>query len=186
MFASQCLQKLLTDYDTQFVTVLDVGSGPGEHAAAFRKAGKIVTETDWSRDGDYLLQHFDEPFDLVWCSHVLEHMPNVRACLLTLAQDCKPGGLLAITVPPHKQEIVGGHLSIWNAGLLAYNLAAAGIDCSTMRVKKYDYNISVIVQNNRFAVPTLKNDCGDLETLQPYLPAFVRNGISGDVDQWNW
>src|SRR5512139_2785567 len=116
MFASQCLQKLLTDYDTRFVTVLDVGSGPGEQAELFRKAGKIVTETDWQRDGDYLLQHFDQPFDLVWASHVLEHMPNVRAFLMTLSQDCKPGRLLAITVPPRKMEIVGGHLSIWNAG----------------------------------------------------------------------
>ncbi len=186
MFASECLQKLLTDYDHQFVTVLDVGSGPGEHASAFRKAGKIVTETDFARDGDYLLQQFDEPFDLVWCSHVLEHMPNVRAFLMTLSQDCKPGGILAITVPPAKPEIVGGHLSIWNAGLLVYNLVVAGIDCREIRLKKYDYNISAIVRNNRISLPTLRNDTGDIDTLQPFMPAFLKNNVNGDITQWNW
>lgn len=184
MFADQCLQKLLAEYE--FTTVLDVGSGPGEHARAFRAAGKVVTETDFARDGDYLCQHFGWQFDVVWCSHVLEHMPNVRAFLMTLSQDCKPGGVLAITVPPFKHDIVGGHLSVWNAGLLAYNLVVSGIDCSAMRVKKYDYNISVIVRNNRITLPRLANDSGDLETLRRFLPGFVQSNASGDIDEWNW
>ena len=41
MFANQCLQKLLTDYDHEFLTVLDVGSGPGDHADLFRKAAEL-------------------------------------------------------------------------------------------------------------------------------------------------
>jgi SAM-dependent methyltransferase len=184
MWADQCLQKLLAEYS--FETVLDVGSGMGEHATAFRKAGKVVTETDWSRDGDYLLQQFDQPFDLVWASHVLEHMPNVRAFLMTLSQDCRPNGLLAITVPPWKHEIVGGHLSIWNAGLLTYNLVASGIDCSQIRLKKYGYNISAIVTNNRIALPALKNDTGDIDTLRPYLPSWLTNNVNGDIESWNW
>ena len=113
-------------------------------------------------------------------------MPNVRSFLMTLAQDCKPGGVLAITVPPFKHDIVGGHLSVWNAGLLAYNLVVAGIDCSAIRVKKYGYNISVIVRNNRITLPRLANDSGDLETLRRYLPGFVQTNVSGDIDQWNW
>jgi SAM-dependent methyltransferase len=186
MWADQALQKLLTDHDHEFVSVLDVGSGPGEHARAFRDAGKVVTETDWSRDGDYLLQHFDEPFDLVWCSHVLEHMPNVRAFLMTLSQDCKPGGLLAITVPPAKPEIVGGHLSLWNAGLLVYNLVVAGVDCKAIRLKRYGYNISAIVRNNRITLPRLVHDSGDLDTLKPYLPDWLTDGANGEIDAWNW
>jgi hypothetical protein len=89
-------------------------------------------------------------------------------------------------VPPAKHEIVGGHLSIWNAGLLTYNLVLAGIDCSQIRIKRYGYNISAIVHNRRITLPALRNDSGDLEILKPYLPAWLRDGVNGDIAEWNW
>ena len=186
MWADECLAKLLTDHDHEFVTVLDVGSGHGEQATAFRQAGKIVTETDLSRDGDYLLQRFPVPFDLVWASHVLEHQPNAHAFLLTLAQDCKPGGLIAITVPPLKHAIVGGHVSLWNAGLLLYHLALVGVDCRNARVKTYGYNISVIVRNNRLPLPELRWDAGDIGRLSSLLPDFAIEGFNGNIAEYNW
>jgi hypothetical protein len=86
---------------------------------------------------------------LVWCSHVLEHQPNAGLFLAKLIRDCRDGGILAITVPPAKTEIVGGHVSLWNAGLLLYRLALTGIDCRDARVKTYGYNVSVIVRASR-------------------------------------
>ena len=184
MFAKECLDKLLAEY--QFRTVLDVGSGPGEHAHAFRAAGKDVTTTDLRTDGDYLRQEFSEPFDLVWCSHVLEHAPHTGMFLRALALDCKEGGILAITVPPLKHEIVGGHVSLWNAGLLAYRLCLAGLDCSQIRLHKYDYNISAILTKRTIELPKLAWDSGDVTTLKPYLPALLHEGANGDIASWNW
>ena len=184
MFAKAALDKLLADY--RFQTVLDVGSGPGEHAAAFRAAGKDVTETDYARDGDYLLQRFDRHFDVVWCSHVLEHAPNPNAFLRTIAQDCVSGGLIAITVPPMKPQIVGGHLTVWNAGLLVYNMVVAGIDCCDCHIKTYDYNISVIAKNVPALLPPLANDCGDIRRLAAFFPPCLQEGRSGEIPQWNW
>jgi SAM-dependent methyltransferase len=184
MWADQCLNRLLAG-DYQFNTVLDVGCGPGEHANAFRAAGKTVTATDLLTDGDYLHQEF-APHDLVWCSHVLEHAPNTGMFLRALAIDTKEGGILAVTVPPLKHEIVGGHVSLWNAGLLTYRLCLAGLDCSQIRLKKYGYNISAILTKRRIELPKLVWDTADLDVLRPYLPAFLKPSCNGDIETWNW
>ncbi len=142
--------------------------------------------TDLAFDGDYLSQDYPEPFDLVWCSHVLEHAPNVGQFLQALKRDCKEGGLLAITVPPLKHQIVGGHVSLWNAGLLTYRLCLAGLDCAQIRLKKYGYNISAILQKKSIILPKLSCDRGDVLALRPYLPSWLHEGAHGDIDAWNW
>jgi hypothetical protein len=106
--------------------------------------------------------------------------------LRALAIDCKEGGILAVTVPPFKHEIVGGHVSLWNAGLLTYRLCLAGLDCSQIRLKKYDYNISAIVTKRSIDLPKLVWDSGDIDTLRPYLPSWLTTNANGDIDTWNW
>jgi SAM-dependent methyltransferase len=177
-------------------TALDVGSGGGEHARRMAAAGISVTCIDFGTSvyareraaqtaqidvihKDYIDHAFEEQFDLVWASHVLEHQPNVRLFIEKLKKDCKPGGVIAITVPPLKHSIVGGHLSLWNAGLLLYNLAAAGIDCSKAIVLNYGYNISVIVHNKHFSVPPLDYDAGDIDRLSPWLPSGCKERFDG-------
>ena len=46
----------------------------------------------------------DASFDLVVCSHVLEHVPDDRAALRELARIVAPGGLVLIIVPYHPQH----------------------------------------------------------------------------------
>jgi SAM-dependent methyltransferase len=184
MFGNECCAKLLAEYD--FRTVLDVGAGTGDATKAFRLAGKDVTSTDLSTDGTYTLTRFAAPFDLVWCSHTLEHAPCVQAFVRKLADDCREGGILAITVPPLKHEIVGGHVNLFNAGLLTYRLCLAGLDCSDIRLHKYGYNISAILTKRSVQLPKLIWDSGDIDTLQPFLPAFLHNNAFGDIPSWNW
>jgi SAM-dependent methyltransferase len=43
----------------------------------------------------------DDSFDLVLCSHVLEHVPDDRAALRELARIVAPGGLVLIVIPYH-------------------------------------------------------------------------------------
>ena len=172
----EALRKLVSDFE--FHTVLDIGCGPGRHGQLFREAGKEVTGIDIGRmcDGvivaDYLTHEFDRQFDCLWMSHVLEHQLNVNLFLQKAFRDLKVGGVLAVTVPPLKPNIVGGHVTLWNAGLLLYNLVLAGFDCSRARVKQYGYNISVLVEKAPAAVPyeRLRFDRGDIELISPFFP----------------
>jgi SAM-dependent methyltransferase len=199
-------------------TVLDIGAGPGLHSAAFLRAGHSVTGVDirpaqvspgvvglrWLQE-DWTQGVFPsakrstratgraDGYDLVWSSHFLEHAPDVGACLAKMRSAVAPGGLLAVTVPPLKHGVVGGHLSLWNLGLLAYRLVLAGFDCSGGSFRQYGYNLSAIVRREP-AVPSevlsgLAHDAGDIEALAPYFPPEwkAKEGFDGHLVQTvNW
>lgn len=173
----------------EFSTVLDVGAGDGVHAAFFREMGKDVKTCDL-KDADYVGKYtslsMPQKFDLIWCSHTLEHQPNVLSFLTKVRMDLKEGGYFVVTVPPLKHDIVGGHVSLWNAGLLLYNLVLAGFDCSKAKVKTHGYNISVIVQYKPIELPELKMDFGDIEVLSEFFPFDAKNGFNGNIEELNW
>lgn len=184
MRADLAIRRLLK---CDFRSVLDIGSG-GDHADLFRLHRKQVTTINlYEADivGDYLETDLD-PFDCIWASHVLEHQPDPNRFLKKCFQGLKAFGLFAVTVPPMKDEVVGGHVNSYNAGTLLYGLILAGFDCSQARVKTYGYNISVIVRKRSFVMPELKMDTGDIETLSEYFPCHVENGFDGRIEELNW
>jgi SAM-dependent methyltransferase len=169
--------------------VLDIGSSDGSHSKYMRYQGMDVITLDHNHDADINAVwpvKLDYKVDAVWCSHILEHSRHPGAFLDAIAEVLKPEGWLAITVPPAKHEVVGGHLSIWNAGLLLYNLILAGFDCRDAKVCSYDYNISVIVKYRKAILPKLFYDNGDIELLQTYFPMPVYQGFNGVIAQLNW
>lgn len=173
-----------------FDSVLDIGSGAGLHSNYFRDLGKKVTTIDIAGDsdivGDYVSTNCGK-FDLVWCCHVLEHQLNVNSFLTKCYSEINDGGYIAVTVPPLKHEIVGGHVTLWNPGLLLYNLILAGFDCSEAMVASYGYNISVIVKKKPFEMPELNYDFGDIEKLRAFFPVSVTNGFDGRLqERLNW
>lgn len=197
---SVALAQLIDNYT--FQTVLDVGCGEGLHAEAFLKAGKTVTAIDYGKSEYFSKRHaslqaivadfntyaFEEPFDCVWCSHVLEHQLNVNVFLKKCFSILKDGGVLSISVPPAKAAVVSGHVTLWNPGLLCYNLILAGFDCSEAVVEIYDYDISVTVRKKHVPKEVLRGitfDVGDLGNLRDYFPADIqwnreKNDISFD------
>src|SRR5262249_40571568 len=142
-----------------FATVLDIGTGAGEQAELLVRAGKQVTAIDYGQSAyfranghrlrtivaDFNEHAIDRQLSCGWCSHVVPDQLNPPSLLVKAHGVLEEGGVLAITVPPFKHEIVGGHVSAWNAGLLLYHLVLAGFDCREARVLRYGYNISVIV-----------------------------------------
>ena len=124
--------------------VLDLGVGNGEHAKAFISYGADVVGID-VRERPHTHPKYthikspielldqgedEEKYDLIWCSHILEHMPNVQYILVKLAGWLKDDGWLYIAVPTDTQERVHiGHLTLWTPALLIYNLICAGWDC---------------------------------------------------------
>lgn len=182
-------------------TVLDVGSGGGEHALEFANSGRSVhcidygtsvyvrnsdvigsVETDdriKSTTGDFMHIEPEETYDLVWCSHILEHQLNPNLFLKKCLSHICDGGWIAVTVPPLKHQIVGGHVSLWNAGVLLYHLIMAGNDCSQALVMNYGYNISVVVRKAPIDIPSLDYDSGDIKRLERFFPPECPEGFDG-------
>jgi SAM-dependent methyltransferase len=99
--------------------VLDLGCGAGRFLAALREAGAEPVGVEIAeaaaararanvpgadvrvleRDGSLPLGHGE--IDLVWCSEVLEHIPDVAHALLEVRRVLRPGGRLLATVPFH-------------------------------------------------------------------------------------
>lgn len=208
-FAGEGLRKLIEDYD--FDSVLDVGAGSMSHSRVFAEFGKRVTAVDYgnsvyfkrSRDdhhgidvliGDFNAVDLQETFDCVWASHVLEHQVNADLFLKKLHGLLNFNGVLAVTVPPMKHEIVGGHVSLWNAGLLLYRLVLAGFDCRDAAVRSYGYNITVIVRKgDEPDLSGLQYDCGDIRKLKSFLPEGLKfnsnendDPFDGNIECINW
>lgn len=187
MLAAEALERFLRYPDIR--TVLDIGSGDGTHASLMRRHGKCVTTLSLHEPADIVGDYLETtlpPVDGIWASHVLEHAPNVGLFLEKCFRDLRPDGLLAITVPPAKHNIVGGHLSLWNEGLLLYHLILAGFDCRHAQVGVYDYNISVLVQKKSAYRPPLAMDAGDIEKLAAFFPMPVEQGFNGQTGNINW
>jgi ubiquinone/menaquinone biosynthesis C-methylase UbiE len=195
MLGDQALEKLLRDYE--FETVLDIGSGRGEQAAAMRDAGKRVTTMDsmsavgadiyghWPSDGIVIATGY---YDCVWCSHVLEHSGEPCDFLAEIWAVLVDGGILAITVPPFKQ-VIAGHITAWNAGLLLYNLVLAGFDCSRAAVKTYGYNISAIVRKGKYQDRGTESTLTELAHFFPVPLTGERPKIGvlpTDIEEVNW
>ena len=166
----------------EFSSVLDIGSGGGSHATHFRDLNKYVTTVSLEPPadfvGDYMLAEFGK-HGLVWASHVLEHQLNPNLFLKKCFKEC--GRYFCVTVPPLKHEIVGGHVSLWNAGLLLYNMVLAGWDCADAKVMTEGYNISVLVEKKKAELPTLRMDSGDIELLAEFFPMDVQQGFDGRI-----
>jgi len=185
------MKKLLADYS--FATVLDIGCGEGRSKNILENSGKLVTAIDIKPKirgiivADYMNWFPDKQYDCIWCCHVLEHQLNVNLFLKKIHSELKEGGVFAVSVPPMKHQIVGGHVSLWNAGLLLYNLVMAGFDCTKPAIKTYDYNVSVVVKKKTIKLPgDLNYDVGDLEKLSMFFPPFVKQNFNGNILEYNW
>lgn len=208
-FSDQAIKKLLSG-EYEFETVLDIGCGAGEHSDAFIKAGKKVTAIDYGDSvyfkenknklnviiGDFNEYNFQEQFDCVWCSHVLEHQPNTEIFLKKMISVTKDNGIIAITIPPYEDKILGGHINPMNIGILMYNLICCGLDCSQARIKAYGFNRSLIVRKNMITdMPALSHDCGDIQRLWKYFPQNIEiipdwldrdYNFDGNILSLNW
>jgi hypothetical protein len=176
--------------------VLDIGSGEEQtHANYMKKHGLLVDTIDFFEGSTIVGNYNDETmphfYEGIHAAHVLEHQLNVNSFLKKVHWDLQENGFLCITVPPLKHRIVGGHVSLWNAGLILYNLVLARFDCSNARIKTYGYNISVIIRKKTILdFPKLLYTGPDLANLHKYFPPglkYLKHGqFEGDIKLYNW
>lgn len=166
--------------------ILDVGGGDGLHARFFRNRGYMVDVLDLREgmeplihEGEYEKFEPTNPYDVIWCSHVYEHIMNPGFFLEKIFGDLKPGGWVAVTVPPMKSDMLFEHVTLWNAGLLLIHLIKSGFDARNAHVGSYHYNITVFAQK---PVEPLKQKHMDL------LPAVEKRGgyFEGNIKFINW
>jgi SAM-dependent methyltransferase len=201
-FGGEALELTLRSL-SQFSNVLDIGVGRGDHALVMLKEGHTVSGVDvGSRVKEEVASHAkfsfkhayfeqfipEDPFDCIWASHVLEHILNPGQFLKRCYEFLEEDGIFAVTVPPLKHNIVGGHVSLWNPGLLLYHLILAGFDCSEAAVKTYGYNISVVVRKKPRELVHLKHDAGDIDLLAPFFPRGLdaKESFNGNIQELNW
>ncbi len=189
--------------DSRIKTVLDVGCGVGDHAKIFMHYGKIVTGIEagftaptHNKAFDFIhaefLDHvFEKTYDLVWCSHVLEHQLNVGAFISKLFDCCNSNGKVAIIVPDALGKIVEGHVSFWNVGLLMYNIIQCGYSCRNAAAKTSGGNVSVIVPKEPMQIANDYRARGD---SSQYFPNEIHMGrtrfgginFDGNIQELNW
>ena len=170
--------------------VLDIGAGASDEIACLNKRALLLDVCDYAITGVRFEAWPERPqqYDGIFCSHTLEHVRNVGIFLDKIYRSLKIGGILGLVVPPAKQEIVGGHLTIWNAGLLLYNLIRAGFDCSEASVASYDYNVAVVMRKKHamYSATLLREDIGDIETLREFFPIPASQGFNGQISSVRW
>ena len=120
---------------TKFKTCLDIGSGEGVHTAILRHAGLEVFQVDkYSNTAEYkvdFIEHeFDRKFDVIFCSHVIEHQRNVGLFLDKIFDLLSDDGVLIISAPNHSAEtLIEGHLNSFIFPLFLQHMIHAGFDC---------------------------------------------------------
>ena len=120
----------------KFKTSLDIGSGEGVHSEIMRHAGLKVTAVDkHSHKADYNMDFMSYTkarqmdFDVVICSHVIEHQRNVGDFLDRIYDVLSDDGVLIITAPNIDYNLVDGHLNSFIFPLFLLQLIHAGFDC---------------------------------------------------------
>ena len=94
----------------------------------------------------HFLNFADHSFDLVWSHHSLEHSFSPLLALRGMHRVLKPEGWLAVTVPPHKTQIVSGHFNVgWSVGQLIYLLGITGFNLKGGIFLQEGYNIRALV-----------------------------------------
>jgi len=165
-------------------SLLDVGSGTGEVLVAARERGWRVQGVEPERTGAQMARDRglevtvssleasglpERSFDVVSAFHVLEHLPDSRSFLRTLARWARPGGAVVVEVPNWRsvqrrrlrQDWLnlrpGEHLVHFTPQTLAATLRASGIEPLAVRSPGYvgppqtlDHALADLVRHGRY------------------------------------
>ena len=169
---------------TKFKTCLDIGSGEGVHTAILRHAGLEVFQVDkYSNTAEYkvdFIEHeFDRKFDVIFCSHVIEHQRNVGLFLDKIFDLLSDDGVLIISAPNHSVEtLVEGHLNSFLFPLFLQHMIHAGFDCKNGKYLSLVENSFIVSKAGDFDIKE-RTENGYQWTYQHLerSPIELKNGV---------
>ena len=165
--------------------VLDIGGAFGNHSEVMRSFGLSVDLIDKYEEkaefrGDFNTFNFKKKYDMIFCSHVIEHQRNQGAFLDKIYDILKDEGDLVISGPTHEAEkFVEGHISTTILPVFLQILIYAGFDCKNGKM------MSIAGVENSFIVKKAKNFSIDERTETGYRwsqkhqersPIFLKSG----------
>ena len=114
---------------------LDIGSGAGTHTEILRAVGCEVTQLDKYSDSaeikeGFLEHNFRDRYDIVFCSHVIEHQRNCGLFLDKIFDVLSDDGQLVMSAPKHlATTMIEGHINSFVFPIFLQQLIYAGFDC---------------------------------------------------------
>ena len=142
---------------TKFKTCLDIGSGDGVHSEIMNHAGLKVTQIDkYSEKADYQMDFMSWSkarqlnFDVVFCSHVIEHQRNVGLFLDRIFDVLSDDGVLIISAPKEDRNLIEGHLNSFIFPLFLQQMIHAGFDCKNGKFLSTIENSFIVSKASNF------------------------------------
>ena len=145
---------------SKYVTCLDIGCGDGVHSDIMKHAGLKVTGVDkYSYAADFNMDFMSYTkarqmdFDVVFCSHVIEHQRNVGKFLDRIYDVLSDDGVLIISAPNHPAEnLIEGHINSFIFPLFLQQLIHAGFDCKNGKYLSSIENSFIVSKAKDFEV----------------------------------
>jgi ubiquinone/menaquinone biosynthesis C-methylase UbiE len=184
--------------------VLDVGSGPGDLAEAFRHAGAwaVAVDVDWEEMhcrerrlelavlGDGTRLPFGaQTFDLTCSSNVLEHVPDPLALLADMVRVTRPGGVVFVNYTLWTSPWGGHETAPWH--FVGGAWAMRRYERRTGRSPKNRFGISLFPIAGRRFLRQVRQLPGAVvvDAFPRYYPRWTRRLVEvpgvGDLLTWN-
>tara|TARA_B100000963_G_scaffold358212_1_gene382329 strand:- start:319 stop:1170 length:852 start_codon:yes stop_codon:yes gene_type:complete len=151
----------------KYKNALDIGSSHGNHTEIMRHFGLKVDQIDKYEinaeiNDDFNTYNFKKKYDVIFCSHVIEHQRNVGFFLDKIFDTLTENGVLVISGPKHPAErFVQGHIQSTIMPIFLQNLIFAGFDCKNAKIlslagiensfiikKSKDFNLKERIKSN--------------------------------------
>jgi 2-polyprenyl-3-methyl-5-hydroxy-6-metoxy-1,4-benzoquinol methylase len=169
---------------SKYKTCLDIGCGDGVHGEIMNHAGLKVTGVDkYSDKADYNMDFMsytkarEMNFNVVFCSHVIEHQRNVGSFLDRIYDVLSDDGVLIISAPNHPAEtLIEGHINSFIFPLFLQQLIHAGFDCKSGKYLSLIENSFIVSKAKDFELnERLENGYQWTEKHQNRSPIELKN-----------
>ena len=177
----------------RFKSCLDIGSGYGVQTEILRHAGLEVFQLDKYAPSaeyqvDFLEYVFDQKFDVIFCSHVIEHQRNVGNFLDKIYDILNDDGVLIISAPMHDAEfLVEGHLNCFTTPYFIQHLLHAGFNLKGGKYLSFSgiENAAIVAKDLNFDLKERKED-GNIWTDRQRATSFIslENQSFKDLDSF--
>ena len=162
------IEFLLSEYSKnpkKYSTALDIGSFEGYHTKLMRSFGIKVDQIDkYIKDAeineDFNEYNFKSKYDVIYCSHVIEHQRNIGQFLDKIFDIMHDHYILIISGPKHPVErFVEGHINTCILPVFLQSLIYAGFDCKKGKMMQIGgiENSFIVKKDKNFCLSERKN-----------------------------